>query len=329
MNSDLYCIPMATIHPDKICLYNKIEFDGTRPRRNPSVHLQGVNNSHAGKVSVVARRKISKAVRYLLFLANDKYLPDTAHGKAYKFRLGFLTLTLPSSQIHTDQEIKEKCLNQLFIEMRRKWNVHNYIWRAEKQKNGNIHFHILVDKFVPWSELRDCWNRIVNKLGYVDRYRDEMRAFHSGSFTVRRDLLKTWTYKAQVKAYQKGKANDWSSPNSTDVHSVHTVKNIQAYIVKYCTKDEQSADLKGRLWGCNQELSNLKGCQLVVDNSFQSAIDELILSKNPEVYNGEYFSVIYASPQQLSELSNKDLFNAFGAYLIEHFGFNIQSTFPT
>lgn len=329
MKPEFEVIPMASVHPDKICIYNKVEWEPYRPKRNPAVSLHGISKDHGGKVSTVAKRKINKAINYLLFLSNEKVLPDTAHGKSYKFKLAFITLTLPSKQIHSDKVIKEKLLNHFFVEMRTRWNVRNYIWRAEKQANGNIHFHVLTDKFVPWLELRDCWNRIVNKLGYVDRYRDEMRAFHSGGFAVREHLLKSWSYKAQIKAYQKGKANDWNSPNSTDVHSVHKVRNIQAYISKYCTKDEQSAGLKGRLWGCNQELSNIKGSQLVIDNNIQSAIDELMLSYNPEVYNGEYFTVIYSSLELLQCLSNRSLFESLSTYLISHFDFNVQCAIDT
>ena len=29
-----------------------------------------------------------------------------------------------------------------------------YFWRAEKQANGNIHFHLLVDRFIPMDLLR-------------------------------------------------------------------------------------------------------------------------------------------------------------------------------
>lgn len=325
MKPEFNVVPMLSIHPDKINVYNQVVWNPYRPSRNPGDRLKGVSNLHNGKVSVSARRKINKAIKYLLFLANDKILPDTAHGKAYKFKLAFITLTLPSAQIHSDNEIKSSCLNQFLIELRHKWSVRNYIWRAEKQKNGNLHFHILVDRFVPWSELRDNWNRIVNKLGYVDRYRDQMRAFHEGGFRLRSEMLEKWDYKSQVRAYKKGKANDWRSPNSTDVHSVVKIRNIEAYISKYVTKDEQTKGLEGRLWGCNKELSNIPGGRIVIDSQVNDALNSLFEKYNPKAYYGDHFSTFYINLDMLQDSDSTVLFKAFAAFLSDHFNFNLQT----
>jgi len=324
MRSEFQVVPMLSIHPSRINLYSDINWYPKRPIRNPYVHLEGVSRDHGGKVSSVARRKVGKAIEYLLFLANEKALPDTAHGRSYSFKLAFITLTLPSSQQHSDQEIKAKCLNQFLIEARKKWHVRNYIWRAEKQKNGNIHFHVLVDKFIPWSKLRDCWNRITNKLDYVSNYRDQMRQFHSGGFRVRSDLLKNWEYKAQIKAYKKGKANDWASPNSTDIHSIHKVKNIKAYITKYCTKDEQSEGLTGRLWGCNYELSDIPGARLVIDSHVHSALQSIFDKYSPKSYEGAYFTCLNINIHMLKNSDSDLLFKSFGHFISDHFGKSLQ-----
>jgi len=318
-------IPMMSIHPDRLNFYSEVNWHPYKPRRNPAVHLRGVSRDHGGNVSTVAKRKISRAIEYLLFLANPKVLPNTAHGKAYSFKLCFITLTLPSAQVHTDQVLKARCLNQFLIEARKKWNVKNYLWRAEKQKNGNIHFHILADKFIPWSEMRDVWNRIINKLGYVDRYRDNMRTFHEGCFSVRKDLLKTWSYKSQIRAYKAGKVNDWSSPNSTDIHAVHKAKNVKAYISKYCAKNEQSEGLTGRLWGCNFELSAIPGARLIVDSRVHSALQSIFDKHTPRVYEGEYFTTVNINFAWLKDSDSTLLFKAFAGFLNDHFGHSLQA----
>lgn len=317
-------VPMVAIHPTKLNLYSECVWHEKKPFRKKRFHVEHVSKAHNGKVSENARRKINKAIEYLLFLSREKELPDTYNGKNYLFKLGFVTLTLPSKQVHTDKELKELCLNQFLIESKKKWNVRNYLWRAEKQENGNLHFHILVDKFIPWSELRDVWNRIVNKIGYVDRYRENMRAYHKGGFKVREDLLKHWSSANQLKSYNAQKVNDWNSPNSTDIHSIKKVSNIQAYISKYCTKDEQSEGIEGRIWGCNEALSNVKGAQLVVDNQIDSAIKDLFEKYSPNCYSGEYFSCVTIEFSMLTGLESDVLFKAFSDYLQDHFGVNYQ-----
>lgn len=320
-------VPMITIHPDRINMYSSVEWFPDRKRIKPKFDIRTVDNKHAGKISEAAHRKVSKAIEYLLFMSHSKSLPDSHHGRAYNFKIAFITLTLPSTQQHSDNDIKHECLNQLLIELRRKWRVRNYIWRAEKQKNGNIHFHILCDKFVPWSELRDCWNRICNKLGYVDRYREQMKAFHAGGIKIREDLLKKWDYKKQIKAYQAGKANDWNSPNSTDVHSIKKVSNIKSYVCKYLAKNEQTEGLTGRLWGCNVELSNIPGARLIIDNKVTDQLNHLLTTLKPDLYVGDHFTTMYVNATMLSRSACADLFNHFASFLVSHFGFSPQLEF--
>lgn len=316
---------MLAINPDGITLYNQVQWSPRRPTRPKFQHLVSSDKKHNGKVSVHARRKVSKAIEYLLFMANDKYLPDTAHGRNYRFKLAFITLTLPSTQCDSDAIIKDKLLNQFLVELRYYYQVRNYVWRAEKQANGNIHFHILVDKFIPWSELRDRWNRITNKLGYVDRYRDEMRKFHESGFQVRDDLLKSWAYKRQIKAYQVGKANDWSSPNSTDIHSLQKIHRVKEYILKYCTKDEKDGSIDGRMWGCNFELSDIPGAKQVAHDSLKNEVNRLI-SQYPQFrYDGDYFTVLHVSIQEVYNQGCTELYKIFCQFMLEHFKFNVQT----
>lgn len=315
---------MISIHPDRINLYSQIHrFVPKRYNRVDKPKMPLLNH-HNNKVSKQATRKVSKAVDYLVFLSSDKKLPATAHGKSLNFKISFITLTLSSTQIHSDNEIKERLLNHFLIEAKKKWNVRNYLWRAEKQKNGNIHFHILTDKFIHWSELRNVWNRIQNKLGYVDRYRQEMLAFHNGGFKVREDLLKKWDYKNQLKAYRTGSKQDWNSPNSTDVHSLRFISNTKAYVMKYVTKEEHNQELEGRLWGCNYELTNIPGGRVVVDNEICDNVRDLYRQLKPKFFKGDHYTVIYVTPSQLAKFGAKSLVQEFAAFLLEHFGFHYQ-----
>jgi hypothetical protein len=235
---------------------------------------------------------------------------------------------LSSNQIHTDNEIKSNLLNQFLIEAKNKWKVKNYLWRAEKQKNGNIHFHILTDKFIPWNELRNVWNRIQNKLGYVDSYREEMLEFHKGGFQVREALLAKWDYKSQIKAYKAGCASDWNNPNSTDIHSLRLISDTKAYVMKYVAKDEQAGETIGRMWGCSYDLTNITGARVVVDSLIGDELRSAFRKIKPEFYKGEHFTVIYFTPRQLCEAGAVNALRVFSDYLLEKFNFNYSPVMP-
>lgn len=349
MKPELTLIPMISIHPDKICTYKEVNWQPQKPSKYDQEtgeqiksikveHLLDSDRKSHGIVSDIARRKIGKALDYLLLLAQDKKVNLEKSGRHFMFKLAFVTLTLPSTQVHDDKTIKREILNQFLVELKKHYYVSNYLWRAEKQKNGNLHFHLIIDKFIPWSELRDRWNRVCNKLGYVDRYRDEMKAYHSGGFRVRKDLIEKWSYKSQVKAYKAGVANDWNSPNSTDIHSIRKVWNVKKYVAKYMTKQaEQQNEVNnesesfmaqtGRIWGCAQLLSNPKGAKVVMDSYAEEQLVKAIERTECRSYHGEYFDVWYIDFEDLARSGASDLYKAFCSYLLERFNYSHQSSF--
>jgi len=304
-------IPMCSISPNYITLYQDFIFYNRKyPRKKPEYCLPK-DNHHHGKISARANAKISKSINWLLYLSDDKTVFNNLTGARWKFKIAFITLTLSSKQIHPDEVIKKELLNQFLVEARKKWNIKHYVWRAETQKNGNIHFHILTDKFIPWSELRDTWNRIQNKLGYVDRYRAEMNKWHSSGFKVRAELLKTWSYKLQLRAYRTGSRNDFMSPNSSDIHSIGKVKNVSAYLSKYCGKNNDVRELEGRLWGLSQSLSSFKNALTEIYSDIDSELNWLLNRYADKIKRYAYFVLIPVPVSQWVHHKLNMLYNIF------------------
>jgi len=84
--------------------------------------------------------------------------------------LFFITLTLPSDQCDSDNEIKRSVLMPFIQQLKRVSGVDQYFWSCEPQENGNLHFHCLIDRYVRKELLTDLWNVACNHLGYLDRY---------------------------------------------------------------------------------------------------------------------------------------------------------------
>jgi hypothetical protein len=312
-------VDYLTIHPTRLIL-TRGYLTSTKSRTyNPYQNFKEKPKNHNNKISYHAKSKMEKAINYLLYLSTDKRLPDTLQGKNYLYKIAFITLTLPSKQIHNDKVIKETCLNQFLIEITKKYNVTNYIWRAERQQNKNIHFHILIDKFIPWSELRDIWNRIINKLGYVDMYRVNMKEYFKTGFKVRKEYIKSWKEENQLKAYNANLKTDYNNPNSTDIHSIKKVKNIYHYITKYVTKDDNNILINGRLWSCNKELSNIKGARTIIGSNLNSEIQLLKRLVPEKIYYDEYYTCISISINLLRNLKFFHICREFDNYIYDKF----------
>jgi hypothetical protein len=335
-----------SIHPSKIFSYQVCEYipykmnlrsEEMRSMFRPEMKESFINSKRKSgeNLSSLSKKKINKAIDYLLTVSNNKKFTSQFSGRQLNFKIAFITLTLQSKQVHHDNIIKQKCLNSFLIELRKFYKVKHYLWRSEYQENGNIHFHVLIDKFIPWNELRNRWNRIINKLGYVDNYRENMRKYYKEGFRISENLKDKRPVEAQLKSYRKNVETDWQSPNSTDIHSIHKIINIKAYLTKYLTKekdiiltDDQKKEFEklhgGRLWSCNYELSNLTGAKIEVCGNLNEELLNVIKNSGCRKYESSYFQVYYINASDLIKYGGRSLFQLFSQYLIEKFNYNIQ-----
>jgi hypothetical protein len=318
--TDRFGYYQLSVHPNQMNL--SYVPDSRRRYRPPEGYTpdQFKDNRHKGVVSQVAGKKITRAIDYLVYLAQPKRLPYTQAGKGLKFYLSFITVTLSSDQIHSDADIMLHCFSPLLNSLRQKWGCHNYLWRAERQANGRIHYHIIADKFIPWNELRNVWNRHQEALGYVSRYRSERKLWHRDGFRFRSDLAGTWPRAEQIKAYKEGTRTDWHSPNSSDIHSLRFVGNVRAYFKKYLTKDGQNSNIAGRLWGCSSNLSNIPGARIMVWSRIEDEFKRIKADRRHSVYQSDYFTCIFFTVQDLERLKCFTILETWYAF--------IQDTFP-
>jgi hypothetical protein len=224
----------------------------------------------------------------------------------------------------------------------------------EHQCNLNAHFHFILDSYINHYELRQLWNRLQNKLGYVDRYRSSMLSLYKSGFTPSINVSDTRSIAQQTKAYELGVKTDWAQPNSTDIHSVYNITNIAAYLGKYFSKNNIGAHLQikrgvfgikkkfkrgcksvsvgalkflrrlsqiGRIWGCSVDLSKLKGLNKEIDSEVSYVLDKLIACKDGVRFDKDFFSIYFFDTSILNKKDYKILFNWLFAYIIDTIGY--------
>lgn len=191
-------------------------------------------NEHKGKLSDKAIKKMKNAINWLLAAAQEKDVYSKKSKSWFKFKINFVTLTLPDTQEKiSDYDFKTKLLNPYLTYMRKYFGLKNYVWKLEFQKNGKLHLHITTDSFCHHSDIRRVWNNQLLQNGYLVDFNNKF-----------------------------GHQN----PNSTDVHSVYKIDNVAAYLAKYMSKNsEDLVNIKGRIWGCSYELSRANKTQVFID----------------------------------------------------------------
>lgn len=230
-----------TITSRSIAVYPAMEYSLAFKKRHSNSLKNLEFNDHEGKISSAARKNIQQYINFIDSTSEWKQYYSERDEMFFSFRVNFITLTLPSTQVHPDQFIKRHCLGQFITEWKKRNPALRYFWRAEKQGNGNIHFHILSNQYYHYKAIREDWNRITNKYGYVDKYSNDYHGITFKSYCSKemaRCGVDKWTAKSRWKA---GNECGWINPNSTDVHAIKHVKNVASYVGKYCTKDTVSA----------------------------------------------------------------------------------------
>lgn len=134
--------------------------------------------------------------------------------------LAFYTISFPA---HFSDESAMKCLNKWLTRVRKWRRKFPYLWVAERQKNGTIHFHLLTNVFLPIKTT----NRLM-------------------AIAIRNELKDQPNSKVHFNA---GKYN------GVDVTRVRSPKHVNAYVAKYLTKD--LAERINQKWHCSRLFARL------------------------------------------------------------------------
>lgn len=193
-------------------------------RRQVNMRLQQ-QKAYSGAITKGAQKRITRAVNLLILTAKERWIWNEVTGREQKHKLSFITLTVSDNTKNLDaREAYDKLLRPWLQWATRTKGVKTYIWKAELQKRGQIHYHITTHSFLNWKEIRDKWNYLQRINGLLDDFYNRFKHYN---------------------------------PNSTDVHEVYKKSDLTSYLIKYIAKAEsQKEKTNGKIWDCSQ---NLKG----------------------------------------------------------------------
>lgn len=271
-------IPVLQIRANAILLYNH-----PLPRHNSNVYqwkksnMQEVRKKrYSGQLSPSAKKRLAKATTLLVQSAKRRWIYNEVSKRYFYHQLSFITLTVSDpKQKLTGKEAYKKLLSHFLQWLRRTKQCNTYIWKAELQANGQIHYHITTPCFINWQEIRDKWNNLQKQNGLLDSY-----------------FSKTGHYDA----------------NSTDIHEVNNIEDTAAYLVKYISKAYQNeTSLGGKVWDCSQNLKINNYFTTEASSEHDKFLDYCVEEKAATKYQGERFTIYkFKEPPQEHVLSASD-----------------------
>lgn len=249
----MFIEPYIQIRSNQIFQYNLIprlpvssEIQALRDEKQSKLYQNMIEcPTYSGTLKAGAKKRLTKAIEFMVMSTTEKFVLDPATGSYRKFRMSFITLTVYSTDRMIDGKEAHKTVLEPFLQwMRRKHKCFLYLWKAELQKRGQIHYHITSDVFINHKDIRDKWNDLQKKAGYLDSFHQKYGHYN---------------------------------PNSTDVHSVKKIVNLSGYLIKEIVKGFQNnASLGGKVWDCSLNLKSAKYFVTVADGHYQERIAEMI-----------------------------------------------------
>jgi hypothetical protein len=337
-------IPMCKISPNSISLYQERAdsckgnrdpfFKNTNPQIKYLASLGNLkNNKTSGFISEKACNRLRTAIK-LLFWSSGVFSVSNSKiiSRAYK-KISLLTLTLSGTQHHPDNYIKNNMLNQFFVEVRKYNKNLLYVWRAEKQKNGNIHFHILINIFLPLDLVTKIWNRIQDKEGYISEYREKHKDLSFIDYLYKYPPSSPGHADRLRKAFIKNQANDWKQPNSIDIKGLKNVKKSYSYISKYISKNEYKEQLEkfnsdkisvqefykwkalnsieGRIWFACEKISSIKIDAEIIGPAIEEDLKKIYDQPDIIKKTFDFIDIVCITAERLFNIGCRHLFSLF------------------
>lgn len=266
--------PSFSLTPNKLVLFNRFDHlssTGTIEKKpvGPVTTKKVVRSFHNFELSPNAYRSLRQKITWLYHASKKRDIKTYSGRHIFSFRCAFITFTLPSSQKTPTIDVTSRLFNNCLTVLRQRFGMQNYVWRLEFQGNGNVHYHLATDSYIDYFAVQKVWNQILELDGYISDYRQKHEKMTLKDYVTQYGKQGTVPFQVLAKRYAKGKATNWSNPNSVDVKSIVSKNAIAAYISKYFGKsskkakkcnplDNEDNSSSLRLWFCSRGLSRLK-----------------------------------------------------------------------
>lgn len=243
-------------------------------------------------LSKQAKISMNNCFSWLQIISEPKLVFSVRENKEFWFNLSFIDLTLPSVQLHSDEYIKKHMLSPFLKWLERSWSVKSYIWKAETQNNGNIHFHLTTDKFIHWKSIRAKWNRLCSAHGYCKVFQNgtndkgdsatKIKAvinpdkikMYVASYCTKKDTFKT------TKHFEKGKNKMFVSDSCEVNNHFYMKENYRQVECSDGNVREYKRRINGRIWNASY---NLNVPPLVISQEYDGYNEAIKLFKDASI----------------------------------------------
>lgn len=276
--------PTIQVRSKIAIMYN--QYIGDRKKKeNPS--LQNFSNqevkTYSGELKQHARKRLARAVSLLNQCSPWRRVLSPVGEKTIDFKLSFITLTFPGSEIIDGKTGYKEYLYPFLRIIKARYPGFMYVYKAELQERGQLHYHITSNECIPYQVIRQCWNKVLSAGTALDEF---------------------------IAKYGHNAAP------STEIKSVQNIADIESYLVKYIAKeDPKGRTIGGKVWGCCKELQGRGYFSDVLNSVNTAAIEMLEKAGKAVVTVREKCTIVKLKEGSPLMLLSKLQYQAYGDYI--------------
>jgi len=291
--SAIYFEETCQLRGNSIIIYSKPHYDKLKSSMSSQqravwklLQQQRLKNSmnkketYSGSLTQGTKKRMTRAISMLLQASISRVVFNPCTRKNEKFLLNFLTLTIPLQEKNVDLKTGYKTLLKPFLQwLYKTQGVRSYIWKAERTKKGELHYHITTNHFIHKAALQNKWNYLLTKNNLLDRY---------------------------IKKHKH------SNAPSTRVNKVYKIRDLQSYLTKEFTKAYQNNhNCKGKIWDCSINLKGVKYFEVPLSEFHERKL--FFYDKNLKLWevNTEHCTILKCQKQWSSSILTATELNSY------------------
>lgn len=255
-------LPVLQVRGNSVLLYREAIFsrryaNNFMARRRMK---EAKKQQYSGQLKDGARKRMVKAITLMCQATRPRWV-RTGRGNSESYHhISFLTLTIPGNKQLSPSDGYNLVFKHFLQWLRRTKEVKMYVCVVERQVRGQLHYHLVFPDYIPHREIRDEWNSLLRKAGFLDEYAAEHGHYNAPSSHIN-GVKKTndvagYLVKELSKKMQKNLKG--SQEDSSEENTANDKKKTA-----------------GKVWYCSECFAGAKYFSVIMSFEHQAYLDEL------------------------------------------------------
>lgn len=270
-----------------------------------------------GTMSAGAKKRMTRAIVLLCESSQRQKVFNEFTKKNFMHQMSFITLTVADDTKNLNgREAYDKLLIHFLQWLRRTKKVTSYIWKAELQQRGQIHYHITTPTYISWLSIRTKWNILQKEAGLLDDFNKKFGHWNPNGTDVHevrkiKDMA-SYLCKEIIKSCQNELVKFAKVPEKNVMNKKLISATIKKITTAYLTKLQ---GLNSKVWDCSTNLKTNKYFSLVSESMHEEFLMMAVNNEVCELYKGERFQIYKFAEKPHRFILNDEQMNKYNEHL--------------